>query len=492
LWSDKPASEWIDAALEVFWSVLPPVPASQAAEQVHLQSTASPDQVADLLHDAMGFVWLDGASGRHLLFHDPLAVLSCEGAEISVHGPGGHRAIEGKSLGGLDAALQAWSAPGALFAGWIGYEVGEELEPFKSPSCDVDLPRLHLGLYDSVLIWTAEQGWSQQGTCAWRPFAANAQELLESAQASPLAEPSPPAVFPSEDDDERFLNGVETIVRAIHAGDLFQTNLCRHLVKPFAAREAWPLYRRMRQLNPATAGAFVSLDDQRQILSGSPESFLRVRSGVVESQPIKGTRARGQTPAADLALRDDLATSEKDRAELAMVVDVTRNDLSRVCLPGTVQVAEHATLLTLPTLHHTYSRVTGQLRPGTTPADLLRAAFPPASITGAPKIAAMSAAWREELSPRGPCMGSIGWISSGGDMELSVAIRTAFTTPGQITYLAGCGITADSDPVSELAESQAKASAFLSALGRVGNERGPVIAAEFADGSDPLQSQTKL
>ncbi|MCU1330112.1 MAG: aminodeoxychorismate synthase, subunit [Bryobacterales bacterium] len=476
----------------MFWSVLPPAPATQPAEQVHVQSTASPDQVADLLQNATGFIWLDGASGRHLLFHEPLAVLSCDGAEISVHGPGGHRAVHGKSLDGLDAALQAWSAPGALFAGWIGYEVGEELERFKGPSRDVGLPRLHFGLYDSVLIWTAEQGWSQQGTCAWRPFKAEGQKLLDSAQSRPLAEPPPRPSPPVENDDEGFLNGVKTIVRAIYAGDLFQTNLCRHLVNPFAAGEAWPLYRRMRQLNPAAAGAFVCLDDDRQILSGSPESFLRVRSGAVESQPIKGTRARGQTPAADVALRNDLAASEKDRAELAMVVDVTRNDLSRVCLPGTVHVAEHAKLLTLPTLHHTYSRVTGQLCPGTTPADLLRAAFPPASITGAPKIAAMSAAWREELAPRGPCMGSIGWISSGGDMELSVAIRTAFTTPGQITYLAGCGITADSDPASELAESQAKAAAFLRALGLANNERGPVIAAEFADGADPLQSQTEF
>ena len=162
---------------------------------------------------------------------------------------------------------------------------------------------------------------------------------------------------------------------------------------------------------------------------------------------------------------EDLLHSPKDRAELAMVVDVTRNDLSRVCEPGSVQVFEHAALLTLPTLHHTYSRLSGRLRRETTAADLLRAAFPPASITGAPKIAAMEAAFAEEGIGRGPCMGSIGWISLDGDMELSVAIRTAVVSGGSAVYLAGCGITADSIPLQELQESQAKASAFVEALG---------------------------
>jgi para-aminobenzoate synthetase component 1 len=245
----------------------------------------------------------------------------------------------------------------------------------------------------------------------------------------------------------------------------------------------------MRALNPADAGAFLHLGDGRAILSGSPELFLRIRNGTIESRPIKGTRRRGQTEAEDRALRDGLLHSEKDRAELAMVVDVTRNDLSRICEAGTVEVAEHATLMTLPTLHHTFSRVVGRLLPDVSAADILKATFPPASITGAPKIAAMAAAFKEERAPRGPCMGAIGWISLEGEMELSVAIRTAFTYRGQVTYLAGCGITAHSDPAEELAESHNKAAAFLAALNVA---RGPAIAAQQTDGAHTLQRETQL
>jgi para-aminobenzoate synthetase component 1 len=147
-----------------------------------------------------------------------------------------------------------------------------------------------------------------------------------------------------------------------------------------------------------------------------------------------------------------------------MIVDVTRNDLGRVCAAGSVEVTRHAELMALPTVQHTYSEVSGRLRAGCGPADLLRACFPPASITGAPKIRAMELAALEEGYRRGPAMGSIGWISLDGDMEWSVAIRTAVAAEGRIWYLAGCGITAESVPAEELAESDVKAAAFLEAL----------------------------
>ena len=152
-----------------------------------------------------------------------------------------------------------------------------------------------------------------------------------------------------------------------------------------------------------------------------------------------------------------------------MIVDVARNDLGRVCTTGSVEVVQHAGLMTLPTLHHTVSTVRGRLRadPSQTadPVSLLRAAFPPASITGAPKIQAMVVAASEEERRRGPAMGAIGWLSLGGDLELSVAIRTAAAAGGRIAYHAGCGITADSDPELELEEAAVKARAFLTAIG---------------------------
>ena len=204
---------------------------------------------------------------------------------------------------------------------------------------------------------------------------------------------------------------------------------------------------------------------KRVSLSNREQIFLAVHRREVESRPIKGTRPRGANPREDRALARELLESAKDRAELTMIVDVVRNDLGRVCDTGSVEVTSHAELMSLPTLHHTVSTVRGRLRPDAGPVELLRAAFPPASITGAPKIQAMRTIAAEEERRRGPAMGALGWISLGGDLDLAVAIRTAVASRGRVAYHAGCGIVADSDPELEFAESAAKARAFLDALG---------------------------
>jgi para-aminobenzoate synthetase component 1 len=257
---------------------------------------------------------------------------------------------------------------------------------------------------------------------------------------------------------------VARTVGRIFNGELFQVNLCRRLQAALPSGAIWELYQRLRAVSPAEYGALIRTGPNGAVLSVSPELFLSLRNGQMRSCPIKGTRPRGKTPVADGMLAQELAASEKDRAELAMIVDVTRNDLGRVSAPGSVVVTRHAELMTLPTVHHTVSEVTGRLRPDCGPADLLRASFPPASITGAPKIRAMEVAALEEKFRRGPCMGSIGWISVDGDLELSVAIRTAVADEGSVWYLAGCGITCESVPEEELAESEAKAAAFRRAL----------------------------
>jgi len=414
-----------------------------------LKSRPSPEQVAHLLRDQTGFIWLDGGSSRHAIFRNPVDTVSSHGST--------------DSLAMLQSALEA-SSKDALLAGYLAYELGTELENFSSEQHFSELPRLHFGIHDSALIMDQHGCWSTTGSSQ---FASREEDLLREAAAVSLPvmdEERPLSLGPLACDDEAFKAGIQNIVGRIHAGDLFQTNLCRHLKTSLPPESVWPLYRRMRALNPALYGAFLQLGGGQTILSNSPELFLKVRNGTIESRPIKGTRRRSETPVEDKSLRSDLLSSAKDRAELAMVVDVVRNDLSRVCSPGSVQVQEHAALMTLPTLHHTWSRITG--RPNkTSVTDILRATFPPASITGAPKISAMEVAYREERRTRGPAMGAIGWISASGDMELSVAIRTAWTSAGQVNYFAGCGITADSDPDLELKESEAKALAFVTALG---------------------------
>ena len=185
------------------------------------------------------------------------------------------------------------------------------------------------------------------------------------------------------------------------------------------------------------------------VLSASPERFLRVDAdGRVETRPIKGTRPRGVGPEHDAALGQALAESAKDRAENLMIVDLMRNDLSRVCAPGTVRVAELFALEQYATVHHLVSTVVGQLAPGADALDLLRAAFPGGSITGAPKLRAMEIIAELEPSRRGVYCGSIGYWSVTGELDTSIAIRTAVARNGRVYFNAGGGIVADSDPAS--------------------------------------------
>ena len=201
------------------------------------------------------------------------------------------------------------------------------------------------------------------------------------------------------------------------------------------------------------------------VLSASPERFLRVDArGLVETRPIKGTRPRGFGPEHDAALGLALTESEKDRAENLMIVDLLRNDLSRVCAPGTVHVPELFALERYATVHHLVSTVVGQLTAGSTVVDLLRAAFPGGSITGAPKMRAMEIIAELEPSERGVYCGSILYWSLSGSVDSSIAIRTAVALAGRIYFSAGGGIVADSDPEQEYRETLDKARGMIDAL----------------------------
>ena len=414
-----------------------------------------------MLRSRPGFLWLDGADSAHYLFSNPLAVISAAGPAIRVTGPGGAFEYSGSKFAMLEAALEAWRGPStAVLAGFLGYDAALELETVGEPPAVLPFPEMHFGLYDTALRYDTS-GWTFHGNQV--PLVLEAEDVSAPVIEGPLSA----GPLRSSPRAEAFEESVRKLVKRIHQGDLFQANLCRCLETPLAAEAVWPLYQRLRHISPSDHGAFVDAGEGRALLSVSPELFLRVRGGAVESSPIKGTRPRGATPAKDEALAWELQASGKDRAELAMIVDVVRNDLGRVCDTGSIEVAEHARLLTLPTVHQLVSTVRGRLRSGLGPIDLLRAAFPAASISGAPKIEAMRAILREEGQARGPSMGAIGWISFAGDLELSVAIRTAFAFDGRVRYYTGCGITADSDPAAEFAESEAKALAFVRALGLV-------------------------
>jgi para-aminobenzoate synthetase component 1 len=260
-----------------------------------------------------------------------------------------------------------------------------------------------------------------------------------------------------------YVDAVARVREYIFSGDIFQANLSQRFEAPLTA-DPWTFYRALRAMNPAPFGAFFDLPGAA-VLSTSPERFLRVSaSGQVETRPIKGTRARGFGPEHDAALGQALTESAKDRAENLMIVDLMRNDLSRVCAPGSVRASELFALERYATVHHLVSTVVGQLETGYDAFDLLRAAFPGGSITGAPKLRAMEIIAELEPSRRGVYCGSLGYWSTTGEMDTSIAIRTAVVRNGRIYFSAGGGIVADSDPEQEYRETLDKIRATIDAL----------------------------
>jgi para-aminobenzoate synthetase component 1 len=285
------------------------------------------------------------------------------------------------------------------------------------------------------------------------------------ALAASAAAAAAPATFTSSLDRAAYMAGVESIRGFIARGDVYQANLTRRLEAPFDG-DPWPLYRRLRTGDPSLYAAFLDLGDPRAILSASPEPFLAVdRSGHVTTDPIKGTRPRGRTRDEDRALACELLASEKDRAENVMIVDVLRNDLGRVCVPGTVRVPRLCRLERTAAVQHLVSTVTGRLAPDRDAFDLLASSFPGGSITGAPKIRAMELL--EELEPvrRGPYTGALGWFGPDGAMASSILIRTFVADGRRLTLHVGGGITYRSDPAAEWDETVAKARGPLSAIG---------------------------
>jgi para-aminobenzoate synthetase component 1 len=260
-----------------------------------------------------------------------------------------------------------------------------------------------------------------------------------------------------------YLDAVARVREYIFAGDIFQANLSQRFDAPLH-EPPWSLYRRLRARNPAPFGAFLEFPEAT-VLSASPERFLSVSvDGHVETRPIKGTRPRGVGPEHDAALGLALTVSAKDRAENLMIVDLLRNDLSRVCAPGSVRVPELFALEHYATVHHLVSTVVGELAPGEDALSLLRAAFPGGSITGAPKVRAMEIIAELEPTERGVYCGAIGYWSLTGSLDCSIAIRTAIVHAGRVYFNAGGGIVTDSDPEQEYRETLDKARGMIDAL----------------------------
>jgi para-aminobenzoate synthetase component 1 len=378
-------------------------------------------------------------------------------------------------------------------AGLFGYDLCHHIERLPRPRFDeFRLPDLAVGLYDWVVAFDhrADRAWViSTGFPETQPRrrAARARRRLEhvlrqlsrnkTPSATPSAGDSSPLVRPalsfpvpgslpglaSNFDRAAYLDTIRRAITYVHAGDCFQVNIAQRLLVP-ARLPPLELYRRLRECNPAPfAGYFDS--GELIIASASPERFLRVQDGAVETRPIKGTRARGGTPAEDLAQRRELLHSAKDRAENIMIVDLLRNDLGRVCRYGSVRVPALCRLESYGFVHHLVSEVRGRLREGLGPIDLLRAAFPGGSVTGAPKVRAMEIIAELEPTARGSYCGSLGYIGFDGSMDTNILIRTFTMAAGWVQFPVGGGIVADSVPEREYEETWHKAEGLLRALG---------------------------
>lgn len=266
-----------------------------------------------------------------------------------------------------------------------------------------------------------------------------------------------------EADESEFLTAVQCIKRYIQAGDVFQVNLSRLWHAQLASdTQPWQLYQRLRQTNPAPFAGLVHYHD-KAIVSSSPERLVKVKDRQVEVRPIAGTHPRA-AGIQDQALATALLAHPKERAEHIMLIDLERNDLGRVCEPGSIHVNELMVLESYRHVHHIVSNVRGQLRAGTTPAQVLRAVFPGGTITGCPKVRCMQIIAEQEQAGRGPYTGAMGYLNRDGSLDFNILIRTVVYQPQHLWFRAGSGIVADSIAERELAETRAKAKGLLAAL----------------------------
>ncbi len=368
--------------------------------------------------------------------------------------------------GGVDGPDEAPAFRGGA-AGWFAYDLGRELERLPArAAADADVPDLHVGLYPFAL---AEQAGTGRRVLVGRGSERRARQVLdELASLASRAASLPPAAPAAGPVSSTFTRAAyEAAVRAVREhildGDVYQVNLSQRLAVAYAGRPE-PLAAALAGRFPAPFAALLRAPGLA-VVSSSPELFLRRRGTTVLSRPIKGTRPRGADPAADAALRAELESSGKERAELAMIVDLVRNDLGRSARLGSVRVAGPFETDAFSTVFHRVAEVRCEVDEGLASARLLAAAFPPASVTGTPKIRACEVI--DELEPvrRHVFTGAIGWVGADGDLDLSVAIRIGTLTGGRLLFNVGGGITLASEPSAEYDETLHKARALLEVLG---------------------------
>lgn len=353
--------------------------------------------------------------------------------------------------------------------GYIGYDYARRLESLPTQAIDdLPLPESSLASYNLVICFdhTVRRAWIVATSFGGADVFVRTKWLQHQLANAAVTMPLMPCehALKSNFSPEVYRQAVRCAIDHIYAGDIFEVNLSQRFAVEFSQQQLWALYCRLRQVNPAPFAGYLKTDDV-VIASASPERFLQVQQGIVETRPIKGTRARGHDQSADMALQQELLASAKDRAENAMIVDLLRNDLSKVCEDFSVTVPSFCELESYANVHHLVSVVQGKLKTNYSVADLWRACFPGGSITGAPKIRAMEIIDALEPTRRGPYCGSMVCCGFNGYVDSSILIRSFVTKGDQLTFQVGGAITVDSDADSEFQETLTKAQGLLQALG---------------------------
>lgn len=438
------------------------------------------------LHNRPYSLWLDSADTLHpagrysYIAFSPVETIEAKDGRVTITNEWQKTTIKADPFKMAQERLAAWNAdhgetiPGLPpfqggIAGLFGYDLARGLETLPEKSLrNPMIPDMALGLYDRLIAFDhiKKKAWIVVQASDKEDAEQKRAEVFSELKPKPSASLPPPAKSgekkltwkPLYKKDE-YKADIQKIIDYIRAGDLFQANLSQRFeavlppgYNPFAH------YLTLRTVNPAPFAAYMNIGGVI-IASASPEQFLSVEDGIVTTRPIKGTIPRGQNKEDDAANRKKLESSFKDRAENIMIVDLLRNDLSKVCEPNSIELVDLCKTESFASVHHLVSTIRGKLKK--TPMELLRACFPGGSITGAPKIRAMEII--EELEPlrRGPYCGSIGWVGFDGTMDSNILIRTLVYQGNRVSLQTGGGITAQSNPEEEYEETLIKAARIL-------------------------------
>lgn len=436
-------------------------------------------ELFEQIKDWPSAVWLDsgypsGNGGRYdILAADPYCKISYRWPNTQIQWrQGGLERLEAEPLDVIKHLMgpQQQVVSDLPFSGgcigYLGYELGRQFMGLPV-SGSVEVPTLIAGLYDWVVVvdhhaqrsWLTSHHYHQETEAQWqslldlfthKPHKSSAKTMIIGAISHGISE-------------QQYAMQFEKIQSYIYEGDCYQVNYAQ----PFSASfngDAWDLYQQQRGINPAPYSAYLNFDEV-QILSASPEQFLSLDEGLVTTRPIKGTVARQETRQADERVKKELSESSKDRAENLMIVDLLRNDLGRVCQPGSIKVKELFSIESFATVHHLVSTIEGKLADHQDALSLLKACFPGGSITGAPKHRAMQIIDELEQQSRGIYCGSVFWLGFNGNMDSNILIRTMRIENAKVEYWAGGGIVADSQATGEYQESLDKAAAFFQLQG---------------------------